>query len=112
MPARNASHAARTEPLPLRSRQAWLLTFFFACQAGIFYALSTWLVARYEQAGVSALQASGYASLFMSFGIMGAFLLPLLVGRVNDRRWLLMAVTATSMLSILLIAWQPDWLAW
>ena len=112
MPARHANRAAAAEPLPLRSRQAWLFTLFFGCQSGIFYALSTWIVARYEQVGVSASQASGYASLFMGFGIVGAFLLPLLVGRVQDRRWLLMGVTATSMVSIMLIAWQPGWMPW
>lgn len=108
-PTPRANNAARAEPLPLRSRQAWLFTLFFACQSGVFYALSTWLVARFEQAGVAPLQASGFASLFMGFGIVGAFLVPLLLDKVNDRRRLLFAVSLLSTLTILLIAWNPLW---
>jgi len=107
-----AKGTARAERLPLRSARAWLLTVFFAAQSGVFYALSTWLVARYEQVGVPPLQASAYASLFMGFGIAGALLVPLLAGRVSDRRWLLVLVTGTTTLAILLIAWRPEWLPW
>lgn len=112
MPARQANSIVRSEPLPLRSRRAWLLTAFFAAQSGVFYTLATWLVAHYEQTGIPVLRASGYASLFMSFGIVGAFLLPLLASRVRNRRWLIAAVTSCSTLAILLIAWWPEWLPW
>jgi CP family cyanate transporter-like MFS transporter len=107
-----ARREARSEPLPLRSYRAWLLTLFFAAQSGIFYALTTWLVARYEQAGLSEASASGYGTLFMATGIAGAFLMPLLAARVSDRRWLLAGVTGSTCVTILLIAWLPTQLPW
>lgn len=112
LPAQQPQNRLRSEPLPLRSRQAWLLTAFFACQSGIFYALGTWLVAHYEHVGFESTQASLLASLFMGFGVPGALLLPLLVIRVKDKRWLLMAVTGVITLMIVLIAWFPYWQPW
>lgn len=112
LPAQQTDNTSQFEPLPLRSKQAWLLTLFFACQSGIFYALTTWLVAHYEQVGFPVWQASGFASLFMGSGIVGAFLLPLVVAAIKDRRWLLMAVTTTTTVMILLIALLPSWLPW
>jgi CP family cyanate transporter-like MFS transporter len=112
LPAQRPDNKDQTERLPFRSGQAWLLTLMFACQSGVFYALSTWLVAHYEQVGFPVLQASGYASLFMLFGIVGAFLLPLAATKVKDRRWLIIAVNVTSTVMILLIAWFPSDLPW
>jgi CP family cyanate transporter-like MFS transporter len=96
------------QKLPLHSIKAWLLTFFFAAQAGIFYALSTWIVAHYEQVGFDTSKASMFASAFMGSGMIGALVIPLLASRIADRRKLIVAVTFTSTILILNIAWQPQ----
>ncbi|WP_435277234.1 CynX/NimT family MFS transporter [Psychrobium sp. nBUS_13] len=100
-----ASH----QKLPLRSLKAWLLTLFFAAQAGIFYALSTWIVAHYEQVGFSLIKASMLASVFMGSGIIGALVIPLLSSQISERRKLIVAVTLTSTLLLLCVAWAPQW---
>lgn len=97
------------QKLPLHSIKAWLLTFFFAAQAGIFYALSTWIVAHYEQVGFDNIKASLFASAFMGSGMIGALVIPLLASRLADRRKLIVAVTFISTVLILNIAWQPQW---
>lgn len=94
---------------PLHSLKAWLLTIFFAAQAGIFYALSTWIVAHYEQVGFDTIKASMFAGAFMGSGMIGALVLPLLSTRVADRRKLIAAVTMTSTLLLLSVTWAPQW---
>lgn len=105
----SASIVLNYEKVPLRSLKAWLLTLFFAAQAGIFYALSTWIVAHYEQVGFSTNQAGIFAGAFMASGMIGALVLPLLSTRVSDRRKLIAAVTMTSTLLLLSITWAPQW---
>ena len=97
------------QKLPLHSGRAWLLTCFFAAQSGVFYALSTWLVAHFQHAGFTNINASMLASAFMASGIIGAFTLPLLAARVANRNILIAGVTLSSTLLILCLAWQPLW---
>lgn len=94
--------------LPLRSAKAWLLTALFALQSGVFYSLTTWLVARYEEAGSSLVEASGLASVFMFTGIGGAFLAPMLMRRVKRIHYLLMAINATVCLSLVCVVLWPE----
>lgn len=110
--AQKPKQSAQHESLPWHSRRAWLLTAFFAAQSGVFYTLATWLVAHFEQSGLTVIQASFYVSLFMSFGIIGAFILPLLASKLNNRRWLIAAVTCSSTMMILSVAWQPTQFTW
>lgn len=97
------------QKLPLHSLRAWLLTLFFAAQSGVFYALSTWLVAHYQHIGFDVIEASMFASVFMASGIFGALVLPLLAAKVAKKNILIAGVTFASTLLILSIAWQPLW---
>lgn len=107
------SHTRTTAPkLPLRSAKAWLLTLLFALQSGIFYSLTTWLVARYEEAGASLVQASSYASLFMFAGLLGAFLAPVLLRIVPRTYQLLVAMNLTVCLALVCIVLWPLQLPW
>jgi CP family cyanate transporter-like MFS transporter len=94
--------------LPLNSINAWLLTLFFAAQAGIFYALSTWLVAHYELGGFTATQASVFTSIFMGSGMIGALVIPLVASRMAKRKWLIVGVTMTTTLLLFSITWYPQ----
>ena len=105
----NNQPAYTHQKLPLDSFRAWLLTGFFAAQSGVFYALSTWLVAHFQHAGFDTIKASMLASSFMASGIIGAFALPLLAARVANRNILIAGVTLSSTFLILCIAWQPQW---
>lgn len=95
--------------LPLHSFRAWIITIFFAAQAGIFYALSTWIVAHYELVGFGSNKAGFFASVFMGSGMIGALIIPLLASRVSDRRKLIVCVTSITTILLMNITWQPQW---
>ena len=102
-----ANRTRATAPaLPLRSAKAWLLTVLFALQSAVFYSLTTWLVARYEEAGADLVQASGFASVFMFAGLGGAFLAPVLLRWVRRVHHLLVTVNMTvCMVLICILLW-------
>ena len=93
--------------LPWREPRAWLITAFFALQAGLFYSLATWLVARYQQAGFSFELSSSLFSLFMLVGLPSAFVLPWIAQRWDNRYELLLACGLVSTLCLGMITFMP-----
>jgi CP family cyanate transporter-like MFS transporter len=93
--------------LPWTVPRAWLVTTLFALQAGLFYALATWLVARYHEAGFSLLRSNSLFSLFMLVGVPSAFLLPWLAQRFDNRYLLLLLCSVVSSLCLAMITFQP-----
>ncbi len=104
-----AESTGEAEPggLPWGEPRAWLITAFFALQAGLFYALTTWLVARYHEAGLSLLRSNGLFSLFMLVGLPSAFVLPWLAQRFDNRYTLLLGCGLVSSLCLGMICFQP-----
>ncbi|UVE19089.1 MFS transporter [Pseudomonas sp. LS44] len=93
--------------LPWREPRAWLITAFFAIQAGLFYALTTWLVARYHEGGLSLLHSNGLFSTFMLVGLVSAYILPWLAQRFDNRYQLLVICGLTSTLCLGMITFAP-----
>ncbi|MDH4566046.1 MFS transporter [Pseudomonas sp. BN414] len=93
--------------LPWGEPRAWLITAFFALQAGLFYALTTWLVARYHEAGLSLLRSNSLFSLFMLVGLPSAFVLPWLAQRFDNRYQLLLVCGLVSTVCLGMICFQP-----
>lgn len=93
--------------LPWREPRAWLVTGFFAIQAGFFYTMATWLVARYHEAGLSLLHSNGLFSLFMLVGLPSAWLLPWLAQRFDMRQPLLVACGLVVTLCVSMITLYP-----
>lgn len=103
-----AAHEGRG--LPWREPRAWLISTLFATQAGLFYALATWCVARYHEAGLTLMHANTLFSLSMLMGLPSAFLLPWLVQRFGNRYRLLTACAALTSVSLLMITgWPTVW---
>ena len=96
--------------LPWREPRAWLVTGFFAIQAGFFYTMTTWLVARYHEAGLSLSYSNGLFSLFMLIGLPSAWLMPWLAQRFNIRQPLLVACGVSLTLCLCMITFWPTWL--
>nr|WP_239482002.1 MFS transporter [Pseudomonas insulae] len=107
---RESASEATSGGLPWREPRAWLVTGFFAIQAGLFYALTTWLVARYHEAGLSALHSNALFSSFMLVGLVSAYLLPWLAQRYDNRYLLLMICGLSSALCLTLITFVPTFL--
>ncbi|CAD5109297.1 MFS transporter [Zestomonas carbonaria] len=96
--------------LPWREPRAWLVTGFFAIQAGLFYALATWLVARYHEGGLSMLRSNALFSTFMMVGLPSAYALPWLAQRFDNRYQLLMICGLSSTLCLGMITFAPAFL--
>lgn len=95
--------------LPWNEPRAWLLSIYFALQAGLFYALATWLVARYHEVGFSLLQSNAFFSGFMLIGLPSAFAMPWLAQRLGNRHWIMASCGVLATLCLALIALMPAW---
>ena len=93
--------------LPWRKPRAWLISAFFAIQAGLFYALATWAVARYHEAGLSLLRSNSLFSVSMLMGLPSSFLLPWLAQRLGNRYLLLLGCGLLASLSLAMISFAP-----
>ncbi|WP_068828491.1 MFS transporter [Pseudomonas sp. BMS12] len=108
LPSRaEAAEPGERQGLPWREPRAWLVTGFFAIQAGFFYTLATWLVARYHEAGLSLLHSNALFSLFMLVGLPSAWLLPWLAQRFDMRQPLLLVCSLSTTLGVSMITFQP-----
>ena len=94
--------------LPWGEPRAWLVSIYFALQAGLFYALATWLVARYHEAGFSLLQSNAFFSGFMLIGLPSAFAMPWLAQRFGKRHLLMACCGVLATACLLMIAWVPQ----
>jgi CP family cyanate transporter-like MFS transporter len=98
--------AEASSGLPWKQPRAWMISCFFALQAGLFYALATWAVARYHEAGLTLLHSNALFSISMLMGMPSAFLLPWLAQRFN-RYLLLLACGLVASVSLAMITFVP-----
>ncbi|GAB6387004.1 CynX/NimT family MFS transporter [Stutzerimonas marianensis] len=108
LPNRPEPTAERIGGLPWREPRAWLVSIYFALQAGLFYALATWLVVRYHEAGFSAAQSNAFFSGFMLIGLPSAFLMPWLAQRFGKRHLMMAACSTLATAALLVIALLPQ----
>ena len=101
------SQAAQGGGLPWRSGRAWLLSSYFALQAGLFYAIATWMVARFEEAGHSAAYSNVLFSSFMLVGLPSSLLMPWIAQRVTNRHWIMMFCGVIAIGCLAAITWAP-----
>lgn len=102
-----AAEEAQGGGLPWRQPRAWLISGFFAIQAGLFYAIATWVVARYQEAGLSMLHANSLLSIAMLMGLPTSFLIPWLAQRFKARYQLLLVCGVITCLSLAMITFLP-----
>lgn len=93
--------------LPWGEPRAWLVSAFFALQAGLFYAIATWVVARYHEAGLSMLRSNSLLSIIMLMGLPSSFVVPWLAQRFQARYALLLACGLISTLGLTMVTFAP-----
>lgn len=108
LPSQPEAAAESGTGLPWRAPRAWLVSIYFSLQAGLFYALATWLVARYHEAGFSLLQSNAFFSGFMLIGLPSAFIMPWLAQRFGNRHLLMAGCGLLAASCLLLIACRPE----
>lgn len=108
-----ASARIGTAPAVWRRPLVWLLTLALVTHQFSYYGLTAWLPAYLTEAiAVSAARAGAIASVFQITGLLGAFGVPLVSGRIAPSRLLVgvslcWAVTAFGLLV------RPDaWIVW
>jgi len=112
LPKQHAEPLSREDAsagLPWREGRAWLISTYFALQAGLFYAVATWTVARYQEAGLSAMHSNTLFSLAMLMGLPSSFVLPMLVQRMN-RYLLMVACGSLTLVSLSMITFVPTFI--
>lgn len=112
LPQQHAEPLSREDAsagLPWREGRAWLISAYFALQAGLFYAVATWTVARYQEAGLSAMHSNTLFSLAMLMGLPSSFVLPMLVQRFN-RYLLMVACGSLTLVSLVMITFMPTFI--
>jgi len=108
LPSQPEAAVESREGLPWREPRAWLVSIYFALQAGLFYALATWLVARYHEAGYSLLQSNTFFSGFMLIGLPSSFIMPWLAQRFGNRHLLMAGSGLLAAFCLLSIAYWPQ----
>ncbi|MCQ4310174.1 MFS transporter [Pseudomonas stutzeri] len=108
LPSQQEAAVERQAGLPWSEPRAWLVSIYFALQAGLFYALATWLVARYHEAGFSVLQSNAFFSGFMLIGLPSSFAMPWLAQRFGNRHLLMSGCGLLATVCLLIIAWVPQ----
>lgn len=106
---RETEDPAAGSGMPWRQPRAWLVSSFFALQAGLFYAMATWIVARYQEAGLDLLYSNSLFSIAMLVGIPSSFGLPWLAQRLDNRYTLLIGCGVAATLALSLITFAPAW---
>jgi CP family cyanate transporter-like MFS transporter len=71
-----------------RSKLAWNVTAYMGLQSMSFYVLIGWLPTILQSQGMSATAAGWLLSVLTALGVMVGFVLPPLMARFDDQRWL------------------------
>jgi len=83
------------EKIPLwRSPLAWNVTFFMGFQSLLFYTTSAWLPEVLKAQGISADTAGWLVSLLQFSQLPITFIIPIIAGKVNDQRMIVVGATA------------------
>lgn len=96
----------------IRSRRAIALAVFFGMQSMQAYVQFGWVAQMYRDGGLSATQAGGMASLIAAFGIPAGFVMPAVVAKVRDPRWVVVLLGVVLVAGYLGVWLAPTTLPW
>jgi len=101
-------------PSVWRHPVGWAVGVLLALQTMLYYAVTTWLpTVLVDRLHVSVATGAAAASLFQLVGILGALLVPALIGRWRGQEGLGLVIGAAwTVLFIGLLAWPAGWGLW
>jgi CP family cyanate transporter-like MFS transporter len=94
--------------LPVRRPVVWMIVTVFALQSVVYYGLTTWVAAAFQEYGWSAGSAGALVAVFGFSTVPGGLLIPWLADRLGSRRRWLVGLTATVVLATFGFAAAPD----
>lgn len=101
----------RVRDLPWRDPIAWALTTWVAINSIVFYSSVAWLAPSFIDRGFTPAQGGLAFGFFTCVQILGAFTMPPLIHRTARPRLLLTTLVVLMVISLLVLAVGPTWLA-
>ncbi|AUG53524.1 CynX/NimT family MFS transporter [Thalassospira marina] len=101
-------HPHRT-PLPVNHQKAWLLALYFASNNILFYGFLSWLVPLYRETGMNT-SAAGLLLASFTTAFMLANLVPGILSRKKDRRFMIAGSAAITFAGLAVVAQAPAFL--
>ncbi len=89
--------------LPWKQPRAWMLVACFGLQSGLFYTNVAWLLPFLESKGIESFHANMLFNLFILNGIIGSFLIPMIVIRLGLKATSITAMILVMILMLLLL---------
>ncbi|MGC3955019.1 MAG: MFS transporter [Propionicimonas sp.] len=106
------SRAHERGPSLLRSRHAVALGIFFGVQSMHAYTQFGWTAQMFRDGGVDREHAGLLVSILASLGIITGLLMPILVARVRDLRWVVITLGVLLVVGYLGILYAPATASW
>ncbi len=94
------------------SRRAVALALFFGMQSMQAYVQFGWIAQMYRDGGLTPTQAGAMASLIAAFGIPAGFVMPAVVAKVRDPRWVVVVLGILLVTGYLGVWLAPTNLPW
>lgn len=94
----SAALSAPKAKMPWNQPRAWMLVACFGLQSGLFYTNVAWLLPFLMEKGVSSFHANALLNLSIFNGLIGGFLVPVIVIRMG------LKFTSISAISIVIVA--------
>ncbi len=83
-----------------KSRLAWQVALFMGLQSLTFYAILAWLPAILQFRGANASFAGWMLSLSQATGILGSLIIPILAGKKNDQRRIVLFLVLVELIGL------------
>ena len=96
-----------TAPLPVRRPVVWMIVAVFALQSVVYYGITTWVAAAFQERGWSAAAAGALLAVMGFSTVPGGLLVPWLADRLGSRRRWLLGLSATLSLATFGLAALP-----
>jgi CP family cyanate transporter-like MFS transporter len=94
--------------LPVRRPVVWMIVTVFALQSVVFYGITTWIAAAFQENGWSAGAAGALVAVFGFSQVAGGLLIPWLADRQGSRRRWLLGLTSAVAVATFGLAAVPD----
>ncbi len=94
--------------LPVRRPVVWMIVSVFALQSVVYYGITTWVAAAFQEHGWSAGAAGALVAVFGFSTVPGGLLIPWLADRLGSRRRWLLGLACTVVVATFGLAAVPE----
>ncbi|MGP5202952.1 MFS transporter [Psychrobacter aquimaris] len=98
-------------PLPLKSKNAWLLMLFFGIGTGAYTLVLAWLPLNYTQLGWSRDASGALLSILTVAEVISGILISIFIKKFTDRRKPLFVILSLILVGLVLLIYIPSKLA-